>query len=92
MAELTGLGVKPARAPSVEELAGKAFMEVEALVALGTPVPEVELAQLPHLGRLSVVRVDTLLGCLLTLALHEHLADPLALSFPPFSLPFFIFP
>ena len=65
MAELAALRRGPARAPGVEELAGEFLVKVGALVAVRapvSPVPEIELAQRQHLGRL--------VGSLLTLALH----------------------
>ena len=55
MAKLARFFGLPAISSGVEELAGESLVEVETLVPLGAPVSEVELAQLPHLRRLSVV-------------------------------------
>ena len=90
MAKLARFFGLPAISSGVEELAGESLVEVETLVPLGAPVSEVELAQLPHLRRLRVVRVHALLRRLLALALHEHVAQLLlpALSvFSPLPLP-----
>ena len=45
-------------------------MKVEALVPLSASVPEVELAQLPDLGRVGIMGKDALFGRFLALALQ----------------------
>ena len=66
----------------MEELAGETFVKVETLVSLGAPVVQIELTELPDLGRLSVVGEHALLSALLTFPLHEEPTD-LALLVPP---------
>ena len=62
--ELARLGGVHAAVPGVEVLAGEALVEVEALLLLGAPVEEVELAELEDLRRLRIVRKDAPLGTL----------------------------
>ena len=72
----------PVSLTCMEELAGEPFVEVEALVSLGASVVEIELAELPDLGRLGVVGEHAVLAALLAFPLHEQAAD-LALLGPP---------
>ena len=54
----------------MEELAGETLVEVEALVSLSAPVVQIELAQLPDLGRVGIMGKDALFGRFLALALQ----------------------
>ena len=66
----------------MEELAGETFVKVETLVSLGAPVVQVELAELPDLGRVGVVGEHAVLAALLTFPLHEQTTDLALLSSP----------
>ena len=66
----------------MEELAGETFVKVQTFVSLGAPVVQVELTELPDLGRLGLVGEHELLAALLTFPLHEQTRD-IALIVPP---------
>ena len=55
VAELAGLVRVEAALPGVEVLAGEALVQVQALLLLGAPLKQVELAKLHYLGGLGVV-------------------------------------
>jgi hypothetical protein len=61
VAELARVSVILAVLASVEVLAGEALVEVEAFLFLHAAVEEVELAELPDLRGVRVVRVEALL-------------------------------
>lgn len=56
-------------------LAREALVQVEALLLLGTPLEEVELAELHDLRRVSCMREVTSVSILWTLSLHEERTD-----------------
>ena len=64
MTKLAGFRSVRTLSACMEVFAGEALVKVKALVSLGTPVKQVELAQLPHLRWLSIMRIKALLGCL----------------------------
>ena len=70
----------------MEELARETFVKVETLVSLSATVVQIELTELPDLGRVGVVGEHAVLPALLTFPLHEETAD-LALLVPPFASP-----
>ena len=64
MAEDAGFVCVQTPLPRVVILAGEAFVEVEALLALGATLEQVEFAQLHDLGRLCIVGVHTVVRVL----------------------------
>lgn len=60
MAELAGVVVRGTIQPQVVELAGEPLVQIKALVLLDAPLVDVELAELPHLRHVHLVREQAL--------------------------------